>query len=123
MKKILVVDDEELVTKTLTKLLKKSGYEVDIANNGSDALEKVKNSKYDLIISDIRMPDLDGVEVIKRIRRYLKENNKSTIPEILITGYASEENLKDAEKLAVLDYVYKPFDIKDFLATIKKNLG
>ena len=121
-KKILVIDDEELVTESLKKLLKKSGYDVEIAKNGNEAIEKVRDENFDLIVSDIRMPDLDGVEVIKMIREYLKLKNRPVVPEILMTGFASKENLEEAQKLKVADYLYKPFNIRDFLEIVKKNL-
>jgi len=121
-KKILVIDDEGLVTTSLRQLLHRSGYEVDIANGGHVAMDKIKGKDFDLIISDIRMPEINGVEVIKKIREYLKQTNKPSIPEILITGYASKENLEEANQLKVAGYIYKPFNIKDFLDVVKKSL-
>ena len=121
-KKILVIDDEGLVTASLKQLLKKSGYDVDIASDGHVAMDKVKENDFDLIISDIRMPDINGVEVIKKIREYLRQSGKSPVPEILITGYANKENLEEAQRLKVADYIYKPFNIKEFLDAVKKNL-
>ena len=122
MKKILVIDDEEFVTESLKKLLKKSGYEVEIAKSGNEAVQKVQEADFDLIVSDIRMPDMNGVETIKMIRECLKQNAKPMVPEIFITGYASKDNLEEAKKLKVADYLYKPFNIKDFLEIVKKNL-
>ena len=121
-KKILVIDDEELVTESLKKLLSKSGYEVQIARSGTEAVERVKATDFDLIVSDIRMPDMDGVQALTKIREYLKEEGKPAMPEILITGYASKENLEGAKNLGVADYLYKPFNIRDFLEIVKKNL-
>lgn len=121
-KKILVIDDEGLVTTSLKQLLKKSGYDAEIANNAQTAMDKVKENDFDLIISDIRMPEMSGVEVIKKIREYLGQAGKSPVPEILITGYADKENLEEAQRLKVADYIYKPFNIKEFLDAVKKNL-
>ena len=121
-KNILVIDDEELVIESLRRLLKREGYEVVVALNGKEAIQKVKEINFDLIVSDIRMPGMDGVEIIKNIREYLKQGKKEPIPEILITGYASEESFKRAQELKVADYIYKPFDIVDFLNIIKKYL-
>ena len=120
-KKILVIDDEELVIESLRKLLNKKGYDVSIAKNGVGAMRKIEEGDFDLIVSDIRMPDINGIEVIKKIREYLKQNGKEPVPEILITGYASEESLEEAKKLNVADCIYKPFNIKDFLDVIKRN--
>jgi len=121
-KKILVIDDEKLVAESLKKLLKKEGYDVNIAKNGIEAMKRIKEDDFNLVVSDIRMPDINGIEIVKQIREYLKQNGKQSIPEILITGYANKENLQEAEKLNVADYIYKPFNIKDFLDVIRRNL-
>jgi CheY-like chemotaxis protein len=121
-KNILVIDDEELVTESLRRLLKKEGYNVTIAKNSKEAMDSIKVLDFNLIVSDIRMPGLDGVEIIKNIRDWLRQNNKKTIPEILITGYSNEESFKKAQELKVADYIYKPFDITVFLEVVHKNL-
>jgi len=121
-KNILVIDDEGLVTKSLKKLLAKEGYNAVVAISGQEAIEKIKNSDFDLIICDVRMPYLDGIETIEKIRGVNKELGKKPIPEILITGYADENKYKSALKLGVADYIFKPFDIKQLLDTIKRNL-
>ena len=69
------------------------------------------------------MPDLDGIETIEQIRTYLKQSNKKPIPEILITGYADEDKYKSALDLKVADYIFKPFDIKEFVEVVKRNLN
>jgi len=121
-KKILVIDDEELITKTLLKLLSNEGYEATVVKSGKEAMEKVKELDFDLIISDVRMPELDGVETIKKIRSYLKKSSKRLPPEVLITGYADKEKYDAAMDLKVTDYIYKPFDMSSFLQVIKKTL-
>ena len=123
VKKILVIDDEELITKTLLKLLDGQGYKTTIAKSGVEALEKIKETDFGLIISDVRMPNLDGIESIKQIREYLRSFNKQLIPEILITGYADKEKYEAAMDLKVRDYLYKPFDRIDLLRVIKKIIG
>ena len=122
-KKILLIDDEELVIKSLLRLLSVEGYEVVVAKSGVEATEKVKQADFDLIISDVRMPGLDGIETIEQIRGYLKKLNKKTIPEILITGYADIDKYEKAMDLKVVDYLYKPFDIGDLLSLVKKNIA
>ena len=122
-KSILVIDDEEMVTVSMKKLLKKAGYEVDTSNNGTDAMKKIKESNFDRIISDIRMPGEDGIEIVKKIRAYLLDNKKEKIREILITGYASEDKYKSAVELQVRAYINKPFDITELLQTVKDILG
>ncbi|OGX31681.1 MAG: hypothetical protein A3G37_03715 [Omnitrophica WOR_2 bacterium RIFCSPLOWO2_12_FULL_46_30] len=122
-KKILVIDDEELITKSLLKLLDKEGYSTTVVRSGKEAIDKVKESNYDLIICDVRMPEMDGIDTIKEIRSYLERSNKKIIPEILITGYADIEKYEKAMDLKVADYIYKPFDIADFLEVVKRNLA
>ena len=122
-KKILVIDDEELITKSLLRLLSAEGYNVAVAKNGSEALDRVKGADFDLIVSDVRMPELDGIETIRQIRAYLEKSNKNQIPEILITGYADKEKYETAMDLKVADYLYKPFDREDFLKVIKRTIG
>lgn len=122
-KNILVIDDEGLVTKSLKKLLVKEGYNATIATSGEEAMEKLKDADFDLIICDVRMPQLDGIETIEKLRQIQKESDRQPIPEILITGYADQEKYKDALKLGVADYIFKPFDTQQFLETIKRNLN
>ena len=121
-KNILIIDDEEIITMSLKKLLKKEGYLATVVSSGEKAIEEVKNKDFNLIICDVWMPQLDGIETIKRIRSILKEQGRKPIPEIIITGYADEDKYKSAVDLKVADYVYKPFDINDFMEVVKKNL-
>jgi CheY-like chemotaxis protein len=123
VKNILIIDDEELITKSLLKLLSKEGYCVTVTRSGQEALEQVKKNTFDLIISDVRMPEMDGIQTIKNIRDYLNKSNKKVIPEILITGYANVDKYEEALQLKVADYLYKPFEREGFLRVIKKNIG
>ena len=122
-KKILVVDDEELIVRSLRKLLEKHGYTVFIAKNGLDALEMVDAEGFDLLIADIRMPGLNGVETVQSIYNHLKESQIKPIPVIFITGYADEEIKRRAKALEPLAYVHKPFDIAELVDRIEKAIG
>lgn len=122
-KKILVIDDEELVTKSLLKLLSNQGYSATVVRSGRQALEKVKGTDFDLIICDVRMPEMDGIETIRQIRAYLEKSNKKPIPEVLITGYADVDKYEIAKDLEAADYLYKPFDNREFSLIIKKAIG
>ncbi|MCP4649058.1 MAG: response regulator [PVC group bacterium] len=121
--RILIIDDEVIITKSLQKLLLKQKFEVIVANNGTEAMQAVQNEKIDLIVCDVMIPEMDGIEIIKLIREYLTQQAKPLIPEILITGYADEEKYKSAVDLKVADYLYKPFDTSEFLEVIEKNLN
>ena len=122
-KKILVIDDEELIIKTLSKLLEKNGYEVFIAKNGEDAVVMTEEEKFDLLIVDIRMPGLNGVETIERIYKMLNTRKQAKMPVIFISGYADEQIEKQIKKIAPVAYVHKPFDIESIIETIKKIIN
>ncbi|MBU1998493.1 MAG: response regulator [Candidatus Omnitrophota bacterium] len=122
-KKILIIDDETMITKSLKKLLTKEGYLPTIVSSGNEALDQLKTDNFDLLVLDMRMPQMDGIETIRAIRQYLAIEQKDPMPEIVITGYADENKYKCAVDLKVAAYIYKPFDTKDFMATVKKALG
>lgn len=121
-KQLLLIDDDELVLQSLGMLLESRGYQVEKARNGFEALEKAETQNFDLVISDIRMPGMDGIELIQRLREILQERRRKAIPEILITAYADENAYLRALKLKVTDYLYKPFDMNQFLEIIAKRL-
>jgi len=122
-KNILVIDDEELVTLSLKRLLKKEGYDVTVAVNGREAMQKIKEADFDLVISDVRIPEMDGIEIIKQIRTFLRKADKKPVPEILITGYADQDKYEEALGLKVTEYLYKPFDNVELLRLVKKAIG
>ena len=122
-KKILVIDDEELIIRSLAKLLEKSGFEAFVAKNGKDALVMVEEEDFDLIISDIRMPGLNGIETVKGIYKILQKKEAERLPVIFVTGYADKECEREAKTLNPIYYIYKPFDISDLVGRVKETLG
>jgi len=100
---ILIVDDEPLVRRSLSELLTLSGYAVSTAGNGKEALDLLKTYNADIIISDLKMPEMDGTQLLRQIR-----NNYPDIAFILITGYGSIENAVDAMRDGAYDYITKP---------------
>ncbi len=122
MGNILLVDDEELVLKSIEKLLRKAGHEVVAVKTGREAIEKVEEGHFDLIVTDIRMPNLNGIEMIREIRKALKAKGRKPVPEVCITGYADNELNQRAAALGVVDYLYKPFDLGEFLNCVNRNL-
>ena len=122
-KKILVIDDEELIIRSLAKLLEKNGFEAFVAKNGQDALVMVEEEDFDLIISDIRMPGLNGIKTVEGIYKILQEKGAERPPVIFVTGYADKKCEEDAKALNPIDYIYKPFDISDLVGRIKETLG
>ena len=122
-KRILVIDDEELIIRSLSKLLEKNGFEAFVAKSGQDALIMVEEENFNLIISDIRMPGLNGIEAVKGIYKIIQEREAEKPPVIFITGYTNEECKKEAKALNPIDYIYKPFDISNLVNRIKSTLS
>ena len=115
---ILVVDDEEAVLRLFQKILKNEEYTVLMANNGKTALEQVERKRPDLVILDLKMPDMSGIETLRRINR-LNVNTEV----IIITGYGSMETARTAMRLGAYDYITKPFDINYIRALIEDALS
>lgn len=122
-KKILLVDDDKLVLITLKRLLTREGYKVTTALSGETALRRIKEADFDLVMSDIKMPRMGGIETVKKIREYLMRNNKKVVPEIFITAYAKEDIYREAMSLNAAGYIQKPFDIKALQQIVKKAIG
>jgi len=121
-KKILVIDDEELVIRSLSKLLGRNGFEVSVVKSGQDALVIIKEEEFDLIISDIRMPGMNGIESVKWIYEFLIKKGAKNPPVIFITGYADEKLEKEAIDLNPVSFIYKPFEISDLMVRVKEVL-
>lgn len=118
MAKILIVEDEIKLRNILKIMLSLHGHQVDEAGNGREALEKVASNAYDLIISDIRMPEMDGLTFLDR----LKEDEISC-PVIIITAFGTVDSAVDAMKRGAIDYITKPFDEERILLTVEKAVG
>jgi len=121
-KSILLIDDDKLILMTLKRLLTREGYKVITALSGQGALRRMEEDGFDLIISDIKMPQMDGIETVRKIREYLTQNGKNLIPEIFITAYAKEEIYQSALELNAAGYIEKPFDIKTLQETVRRAI-
>lgn len=115
---ILVVDDEEGVLELFRRILKKEEYTVLTANNGKQALELVDRKGPDLVILDLKLSDMNGIEILRQIKR-INEN----IEVIIITGYGTMKTARIAMRLGAYDYITKPFDISYIKALIKDALS
>ena len=115
--RILVVDDEEQVVAIFRDLLTQQGYEVVSSDNGDDAIGKVTAERFDLVLTDINLPGVDGLEVV----RAAKAADKDTVV-ILITGYASTTTAIDALRQGAYDYITKPFDLWETNKAIERGL-
>ncbi len=116
--RILVVDDEASIRDMLSKTLSLAEYEVDTAADGRAALERLKLMPYDLLITDLKMPGVDGLTVVREARRYRPE-----LPVIIITGFSTEASAIEAINLGVSGYLTKPFRVPRVLAVAAKALG
>lgn len=115
--KILLVDDDRSVRVTLTEVLQKAGYQVVTAVDGEHALEKVNEDNFDLVLLDMNLPGVDGIEVLRRIKVEIPSQQV-----IMITGYGTIETAVEAMKLGACDYIQKPFSPQEICTLVKKVL-
>jgi len=115
--KILVVDDEMIVCESCKRILEEEGYEIETALSGKEAFEKMKVSPFDIVITDLKMPGIDGMEVLRTFR---KEYPDSII--IMITGFSTVETAVEAMKLGAFDYIPKPFTPDEVTIVVKKAI-
>ena len=115
--RILVVDDDESIRTVLKTILEDEGYVVDVAENGKEAIEKTNSIFYNLALIDVRLPDMDGTELLDAI----KETTPKMI-KIIITGYPTLKNAVEAVNKNADGYIIKPLNIENFLKTLKKHL-
>jgi len=116
--KVLVVDDEDALRTVLSSELASEGYDVGTASDGDLALAEVEKGKYDLVLLDIKMPHMNGFEVLKHIK---EKHPKTKV--IMLTGFADLKNAIESKKLGAEDFVSKPYDLVDLLTTIERVLN
>jgi two-component system response regulator PilR (NtrC family) len=117
MSNILVVDDEPSYRQILTLVFESEGHQIRIAANGREALDRLAEEPADLVVSDIRMPDMDGIEMLRNIRESMPD-----VGVIFMTAHASVETTREAFKLGADDYIEKPFDVDEMKLIVKKAL-
>ena len=115
--RILVVDDDENVITPIEAILKSEGYAVDVARSGSEAIKKSENAAYNLALIDIRLPDMDGTELLTRMKDRIPKVRK-----IILTGYPSMQNAISAVNKKADAYVVKPVDLDKLLELIREQL-
>jgi two-component system response regulator PilR (NtrC family) len=115
--KILVVDDDASIRNMLSIVLKKGGYQVTVAENSEMALKRLQSESFGLIISDIKMPGISGIDLLKKTKTLQPE-----IPVIMITAFASANDAVEAMKLGAEDYITKPFNLDELKLIIEKSL-
>jgi DNA-binding NtrC family response regulator len=103
-KRALVIDDEKIVLDSVSKILTDENYEVDVTLSGREGIDRAIKGKYDIVLTDIRMPDIGGMRVLRDVKRA-----KPSLPVVMITGYASIQSSVQAMKMGAADYIEKPF--------------
>jgi len=114
---VLIMEDEASVAKGLGMVLSEEGYQVDLAMTGRSALDSFNQKIFDLLVADLRLPDIDGMEVIKQVKRRRPDTEV-----LVITGYSTVTTAVEAMKLGASDYLSKPFTEDEFLAAVKGAL-
>src|SRR5438876_1401368 len=117
MADILIIDDEKAIRKTLSEILSFEGYKIEEASDGEEGLKKFKDKNYDLVLCDIKMPKLDGIEFLQKA----SESN-ADIPIIMISGHGNIETAVEAVKKGAFDYISKPPDLNRLLITIRNAM-
>jgi excisionase family DNA binding protein len=117
-KRVLVVDDEPSIRELLSRTLALAEYEVDAVPDGETAASRLRTERYDLLMTDLRMPGMDGLSLIRAARRF-----HPSLPIVIITGFSSEASAIEAVNLGVTGYLTKPFRVPKVLAVAAKALG
>lgn len=116
-KTILVIDDDKSILRTFTRILQKTGYEIDIAETGKEAIDKANSRHYDLALVDIRLPDMDGTELLAKLKVQLQNTVK-----IMITGFPSLETGVKALDEGADAYLVKPVKPQELLVLLEEKL-
>ncbi|WP_416438916.1 sigma-54-dependent transcriptional regulator [Phnomibacter sp. MR] len=114
MSSILIIDDERAIRNTLSEILQHEGYKIDVAENGEEGFEKFKKNSYDVVLCDIKMPKMDGIEFLEKSREVNPD-----VPLIMISGHGNIETAVEAVKKGAYDYISKPPDLNRLLITIR----
>lgn len=117
MPSILIIDDEKAIRKTLTEILGFEGYKIDEAADGEEGLKKFREKNYDLVLCDIKMPKLDGIEFLEKAKQINYE-----VPIIIISGHGNIETAVEAVKKGAYDYISKPPDLNRMLITLRNAM-
>jgi len=114
-RRVLVIDDEAIVRVSCQRVLEPAGYEVIVTSRGDDAISLLEKERFDLVQTDLKMPDMDGIEVLKTIKKRWPE-----IHVVIITGYGTISTAVLAIKLGAYEYIEKPFTPEDILNVVNK---
>ena len=121
-KRILAIDDDILVRESIKLLLGRAGYSVTVVPDGRTAVMMCEQQDFDLMLTDMRMPGMDGLETLKAIRKVLKKVGREPKPEIIMTAYEDRKAKAEAAAIGVREFLMKPFELDAFLSLIQKNI-
>ena len=116
--RVLIVDDEEDLTGTLVERLDLRGFNAAAVQTGKQALQQIRDNRFDVVVLDIKLKGEDGVEVMKKIRQI-----KKNLPVILLTGHMSKESNEEGLKAGAIDYILKPIDIEDLIVKLHEAVA
>ena len=117
-RKVLIVEDEAIVRDSVREWLVEDGYNVEVAESGEEALEKIAKEEYGVVVLDVKLPDIDGLQVFEHAKE-IKPETKG----VIITAFPSKETQEKAKKLGLMDYLAKPFKVEDLEKLISQALG
>ncbi|MFP4509827.1 MAG: response regulator [Spirochaetaceae bacterium] len=122
-KEILLVEDNEINQLVARQILKRAGYTCEVASSGEEALRHLETQAYRLILMDVQMPGLDGIETTKRIRSFSPDHLNAGVPIIAMTAYSTNEDRNNCKNAGMNDYLTKPLQLESFVATVRKHMG
>lgn len=117
-KRLLIIDDEEIVLKSCQRILRDSGYLIDTASNGEEGLEMLDRADYDLVVTDLMMPGMSGMDVLRTIKE-----NRIDVTVVIFTGFATAETAREALKTGAFDYIPKPFTPEEFREVVSNAVN
>jgi DNA-binding response OmpR family regulator len=117
-RRILIVDDEKFVRELIRDTLRTRGFETGLAGDGVEALEALSRDEYHLVITDVVMPRMEGLELLKRVKKKLPR-----LPVIVLSGFSFQHNISDFLLFGAEEYMTKPFQVNHLLSTVERVLG
>lgn len=115
--RVLIVDDEPLVTRSCKRILTEAGYEVDTSESGREGVDRALEGNFDLVVTDLKMPDFDGMELVRTLR-----NRRPGTAVVVITGYGTVRSAVEATKMGVAEYIEKPFTPEEITEAANRAL-
>ncbi len=118
--RILVIDDDDVVLRSVSKILDREGYDVEIAPNGEEGIDMARSGDFDLVLCDIRMPGLDGIMTVETIRKIQKRAGRKHSAFLFMTAYAEEH--ERSKHLGLTEILRKPFGLEDLRSAVSRHL-